>query len=43
MMAQTDAIDAGKKQYFLPLETHGEKTGQLWSASSAGKQIKVLS
>lgn len=29
VMAQTDAIAAGKKQYFLPLETQEEGAGQL--------------
>lgn len=29
MMAQIDAIAAGKKQYFLPLETQEEGAGQL--------------
>lgn len=29
VMAQTDAIAAVKKQYFLLLETHGERAGQL--------------
>lgn len=42
-MAQMDAIAAGKKQYFLPLETHGERAGQLQCVLSAGKQIKVPS
>lgn len=29
VMAQTGAIAAVKKQYFLPLETHGGRAGQL--------------